>query len=254
MPPLDRHGASDFLRSPANEAAAALVLAPERWPSGRLALTGPAGAGKTHLARIAASVGDVVPVAARALTTATAERYADARLAVVEDVPAMADPPALERREAEEGLFHLYNLMAERGGRLLVTGRGAPVQWPIAMPDLASRLGSLTVARIGVPDDALLSAVLLKHGADRGLDLAPAAVTYVLCRIERSFAAAATAAAAIDRVATRRRRRKVTQQLATEALASLAEPEPETEDAGSGAAQPGAQPGLGADAERAERT
>ncbi|MEM6423246.1 MAG: hypothetical protein AAF698_11690, partial [Pseudomonadota bacterium] len=106
-------------------------------------------------------------------------------------------------------------------GRLLVTGRGAPVRWPIAMPDLASRLGGLSVATIGAPDDILLGSVLLKLGADRGLDLAPAAVDWTLRRIERSFAAVDAAADAIDRAATARRRRFVTQPLAAEALGAL---------------------------------
>jgi ATPase involved in DNA replication initiation len=45
-------GRTDFVVSPANAEAAALIAAPAAWPGGRLALYGPEGAGKTHLARV----------------------------------------------------------------------------------------------------------------------------------------------------------------------------------------------------------
>jgi chromosomal replication initiation ATPase DnaA len=45
-------GRDDFIVSPANAEAAALATDPARWPGGRLALTGPQGSGKTHLAHV----------------------------------------------------------------------------------------------------------------------------------------------------------------------------------------------------------
>ena len=45
-------GREDFFVSPANAEAVAMVEGWQGWPSRKLVLTGPAGAGKTHLAHV----------------------------------------------------------------------------------------------------------------------------------------------------------------------------------------------------------
>jgi len=56
---------------------------------------------------------------------------------------------------------------------------------------------------IGPPDDALLGAVLVKHFADRQLSVAPEVITYLVRRMERSFAAAGEITARLDAAALR---------------------------------------------------
>ena len=51
---------------------------------------------------------------------------------------------------------------------------------------------------LGVPDDALLRAVLIKLFADRQLAVDESLVSYVVTRIERSIAAARVAVATLD--------------------------------------------------------
>jgi hypothetical protein len=76
---------------------------------------------------------------------------------------------------------------ARRAGALTATP--PPAQWGLTLPDLDSRMRQATLARIEAPDDALLSALLLKLAHDRGLKLTPAILAHVLPRIERSAAA-----------------------------------------------------------------
>ncbi len=90
-----------------------------------------------------------------------------ARLAV-EDVDHIAGNPA-----AEQALFHLHNLVLAEAGVLLLTGTAPPSQWPLSLPDLASRMQGTSVAQLAPPDDALLMAVLMKLFADRQLAVAP---------------------------------------------------------------------------------
>ena len=66
----------------------------------------------------------------------------------------------------------------------------APRDWGLTLPDLASRVQAASVARLDPPDDALLSAVLIKLFSDRQITVAPALVAYLLPRMERSFDAA----------------------------------------------------------------
>ena len=75
-----------------------------------------------------------------------------------------------------------------------ISARRPPARWPIALPDLASRLRAAPAAAIGPPDDALLAAVLVKHFADRQVRVAPGVIGFAVRRMERSFAAAAALA------------------------------------------------------------
>ena len=48
----------------------------------------------------------------------------------------------------ERALFHLINLAREENAYLLFTARTAPATWPVAIPDLISRLRALPVATL----------------------------------------------------------------------------------------------------------
>ena len=56
------------------------------------------------------------------------------------------------------------------------------------MPDLLSRIQGTSVAQLQSPDDVLLNAVLIKQFNDRQIAIDPKVVTYLLKRMERSFA------------------------------------------------------------------
>jgi chromosomal replication initiation ATPase DnaA len=114
-------------------------------------------------------------------------------------------------------LFHLCNHLAAGGGSLLVSGREPPARWPIALPDLASRLGAASVARLDPPDDDLLAAVLVKLFADRQLAVEPGLIRYLVSRMHRSFAAAEKLVADLDRAGLARQR-PITARLAAEVL------------------------------------
>jgi chromosomal replication initiation ATPase DnaA len=204
LPIEPRFGRADFLPSDSNRAALELI---ERWPDGSaraLVLYGPPGSGKTHLAQLwCARCG--------------ARLIAGDRLSQPEALPAAV---AIDNADCapERALLHLYNLTLERGGHLLLTMPAPPASLTIGLADLASRLRSLPVVGIAPPDDTLLAAVLVKHFADRQLRVAPEVFSYLVARMERSFAAAATIAARLDRLALETGR-PVTVKLARAVLA-----------------------------------
>jgi chromosomal replication initiation ATPase DnaA len=117
--------------------------------------------------------------------------------------------------QAERAAFHLLNLAAAEGASVLVTGCAPPARWPIRLPDLASRLAILPLARLSAPDDALLAAVIAKQLDDRRLAYDPALPGWLATRIERSFAAAR---AAVERLDARSlaERRNLTRRFAAE--------------------------------------
>jgi chromosomal replication initiation ATPase DnaA len=196
LPARPALGRGDFFVSPANAAAVGMVSDDARWPLGKLALVGPEGSGKTHLAHVwAAETGARILPAADLAGSVLPALAAAGRIAV-EDMDRAPGDAATER-----ALFHLHNLLLEAGGRLLLSGRTAPARWPVALPDLHSRLAAMTVADLPVPDDALLSAVLVKLFADRQIAVSPALVAYLVPRIDRSFAAARDIVERLDRAA-----------------------------------------------------
>ncbi|WP_298720771.1 DnaA/Hda family protein [uncultured Ferrovibrio sp.] len=182
----------DFLVVPGNEAALGWLDRWPDWPNNALALHGNAGTGKTHLAHIwAAQVPQAQVIGADALTASTVDQLAQRPLAL-DDADRVGDPVAL---------FHLVNLMRERGHSLLLTGSSPPAQWPYALPDLMSRLKAMPAQGIEEPDDALLAAVLVKLFADRQLNVGEDVVKYLVARIERSCHAARHWVAALDAAA-----------------------------------------------------
>ena len=201
-----------FFPSPANALALETVGDWENWPQNRLLLIGPEGAGKTHLAHIWAEEAGAVPLHAAALAGLDPTAL-PARL-VIEDADLCAGTPA-----AEEGLFHLLNHQLSTGGHLLITARTPPRDWGLALPDLQSRLQSIAIARLEAPDDALISAVLVKLFADRQIMVPANLIPYLVLRMDRSIAAARDLVAALDARALALGR-PVTRALAAELLDS----------------------------------
>ncbi len=189
----------DFFVSPANAEALAAIDGWRDWPGGMLLLVGPEGAGKTHLARIWAEAAGADLVAGADLAEPAVPDLAALDALVVEHADEVAGDPA---REA--ALFHLYNLGRERGLALLLTARTPPRDWGLSLADLESRMQSLALARLAPPDDALLSAVLLKLFADRQVQVTPTLVPFLVARMERSIAAARRIVAELDRRALAR--------------------------------------------------
>jgi len=197
LPALSRLGRADFLPAAANEAALAFVDAWPAWPGPALAIHGPEGAGKSHLAAIwrARAAPLALPPEALAETPARA-LLGEANAVLLEDLDR-----ALARHALDAALFSLWTALAERRGHLLMTSRLPPARWPVRLPDLASRLRGATAVAVAAPDEDLLAGVLVKLLNDRQLRVAPEVVRYLLPRIERSFAAVHRLAEALDRAA-----------------------------------------------------
>jgi len=103
---------------------------------------------------------------------------------VVEDIDHIAGD-----RAAQTALFHLHNLMAERGHPLLLTSAVPPARASFSLPDLQSRMSGTAVSGIEAMDDALMMALVMKMFADRQIALKPDVLAYALPRLPRNYAA-----------------------------------------------------------------
>lgn len=216
LPPRPAMGRGDYFVAPCNEAAVAMLDRWADWPAGGLVLSGPEGAGKTHLAAVWRHETGAQEADAAALPGADPVALAEAcRFRVVED----ADRTVAGHADRERGLFHLYNALRSRDGRLVLTARTPPSRWPVGLPDLASRVRGLSAAEIGPPDDTLLGALLVKLFADRQLRASRPALDYMLRRVERSFAGVERIVAAVDAQALAAHR-EITRELVREMFAA----------------------------------
>jgi Bacterial dnaA protein len=178
---------ADFIVTSANEMAVRHLDAWGNWPVRSTLLVGPRKSGKSLLGRIfiARSGGRLID-------------DAEAR--------------------SEEELFHAWNEAQESRFPLLLISSNAPSEWSIALPDLRSRLHATPTVQIQMPDIDLMSALLVKALAKRGLVLMPDIANFAAAQIERSYIAVMRAADALDE-ASLSQKRAITHGLVKNALA-----------------------------------
>ena len=167
--------ADNFVEGFSNALARKALDAWPQWPGGVLALSGPAGCGKTHLAHVWA-------------------KQSGAQFVTPDSLPRQARGPlvvdALPDHMDETALFRLINDAAAGKVQALLIARQPPRLWPARLPDLKSRLCAMHRVEIEEPDDAVLAGVLKKLFADRQIVPDPPVIPYLLSRMERSTAAA----------------------------------------------------------------
>jgi chromosomal replication initiation ATPase DnaA len=213
--PPPTYAREDFIVAPGNREALAWIDRWPDWPAPALAVGGPPGSGKTHLASIWAA-----RAAAQAIDASALE---DKSVADLSELAAASPAIAVDNadRAPERALFHLYNLMRERRGHLLLIAAALPAQWSIALPDLASRLRAAPAVALAPPDDELLGSLILKQLADRQLHAGAGVVHYLVSHMERSADSARRIVAALDRRALAEGR-EIDRRLAADVLAELA--------------------------------
>ncbi|MDG5487168.1 chromosomal replication initiator DnaA [Sphingomonas sp. BGYR3] len=161
---LNPAGGSAFLVGEANADAVAQLDFWHGWPVQAALLVGPPRSGRTLFGRL--------------FVNRTGGR-------VIDDAEA----------QDERLIFHAWNDAQASGHPLLIIAGAVPPEWPVALPDLRSRLTATPVLRFQPPDDALLRAILIR-GFDRAAMVpAPDVIDWLVRRIDRSYAV-------IDRIVT----------------------------------------------------
>src|SRR4051812_19607968 len=122
LPHAENFAREDYLSGASNNAALGLIERWPDWPDRALALVGPEGAGKSHLAAIWADIAGARRVSARALGETNPPAALATGALVIEDAAADLD---------ERALFHLLNLMRQQDAYVLITAPIAPAQWRV---------------------------------------------------------------------------------------------------------------------------
>jgi chromosomal replication initiation ATPase DnaA len=193
FPRRPNYGRDTYFVTQANRSALELIDRWPDWPSNAAAITAPKGGGKTHLLNVWIHRARAVLIDGREMAISHAAHLPERFCAAIDDAQFCA-----ATKSGSEALFHILNRAHQEGGYVLLTGEVHPSQWPTGLADLRSRLGAVMTAEIDQPDDTLMAAVLTKLFSDFQLSAPPGLVSFIIARIERSYAAAGRLAHAMD--------------------------------------------------------
>ncbi len=188
--------AEDFIISGCNEEAYHWLMQWPDWSANAFYLYGDAGSGKTHLAHVWREKSR-----ARFLPEDELQSYIEGH----ETTPIILELSDISGNE--ERLFHLLNKTRQENTPLLLTYVLPPAQGGFRLPDVVSRLNALPSARLGQPDDTLMTVILTKLFADRQILVTDEIIQYLVKRLERSFSAVSHAVARLDEEALRQKQR-----------------------------------------------
>lgn len=184
-------GRDNFLVASPNEEAVAWIDRSPDWPDNILLLIGPEGSGKTHLCEVWKQKTGAQVLSLDELSALDISELASlaSTALILEDLGAGIP---------QEKLFHLYNLLKEKGGSLLMTSQFPVSAWDLTLADLKSRMGAIQITQIREVDDTLFASILLKLFSDRQLQVSPEVVQYLITRLERSFSEARRIVSVLD--------------------------------------------------------
>lgn len=200
---------------------AAAVDALQRWQPGRaIYLWGPDGAGRTHLLRAMGCGEDAYyfgpeddPALLKDTAAAETPPY---RLIAIDDIQRLD-------ADGQAGLFSLYNRWRELAAAsdafaLIIAGDRAPMAMPLR-EDLRTRLGWDLVFRLQMLSDEDRAQALRQRAADRGLQLSPEVIGWVLTHYARDMSRLSALVDALDRYSLEKHR-AITLPLLKELLAA----------------------------------
>ena len=165
-----------------------ILLCPEIWGNHALLICGEKGAGKTHLCYIYANTYNVPLVQGKDLNLDNLPELASAGCVV--DGIETAD---------ETMVFHLLNMAKEFHTHVVVSSQISLNN--VQLPDLHSRLCQAMRITLDLPNDDVLSTVLLKQFADRNLRLSSDVMSYIMPRMPRSYSGVALLVQVLDETA-----------------------------------------------------
>lgn len=180
---FDAHLRDDALIvSACNEQAISQV---EYWPAWVSPVTyfyGAKGSGKTTIAALWQNKANAISV-----TTENIQFYSESPQHLQNNKCLLIDD--VEKIKDETALFHLFNMVVEQRGFLLLTSYYHPSALPWKLPDLCSRVNAVPTFFIDLPDEASIEMLLMKCFAERQLKVEKEVVAYMSKRVERSFSA-----------------------------------------------------------------
>ena len=188
----------DFFVSKTNSLAVKILENWKNFSSSGLVIVGPSACGKTHLAAVWSKETSAKSYDISTFFGIDLNHLIDEKFIVLEDIEKLELIPKDKRLIIEENILHIFNSLSANNGKILFTSCKFPRFWEIGLKDLLSRIMTLTIIELNMPDDNLLAAVMAKQFQDRQIKVDDEVLTYAISRMERSFLFAKTLVEALD--------------------------------------------------------
>ena len=171
-------GRADYFVSKSNNEIVSWLDKWPKWLIFGLFLSGPSGSGKTHIANLLKQSSNGIVITNADIKKRNIINLIDFDCVIIEDV---------DYALSENSLLHLFNFLQENNSKIMLTSKISINKLNLKLPDLKSRLLSLSQVNIGWPDDHLLSRVIIKQFLDKGVKIDIEVVEYLIKRMDRSF-------------------------------------------------------------------
>ncbi len=111
------------------------------------------------------------------------------------------------KRDWEEALFNLYNQLKSHRRQLVIFSQSSPIQMPILLKDLKSRLGDMEIYKLKSISDRQKVEFLMEYGRSRGLGIAEDVADFILARTNREVRDIQSVVKNLDKQALAQKRR-----------------------------------------------
>ena len=168
----------DFFVSKSNFYAKKIIDSWPKWEKKIVNIAGEEYSGKTHLSKIFKSNTKALYLSVQQLDDEVLRLIKLSNCIVIED---------LNEDVNQKLLYSIFNLVEQDNKFLLVSSKKPVISMKFSLPDLVSRLKNCLIARLELPDDDLIYAIILKKFSDRQIMLDKKIIEYVVKRISRSY-------------------------------------------------------------------
>ena len=169
----------DFFVSKSNYFAYNLILNWPRWEKNIINLNGDKFCGKTHLTKIFIKKFKAFKIDAKNLSDEKIKEFKIHQNFVLENFD--------QNSVNEKLIYSLINIVEQDNKYLIINSRKALNKYSFKLNDLNSRLKNCLNAKIELPDDSLMFAIILKNFSDRQIFTDKKIINYVIKNIDRSY-------------------------------------------------------------------
>ena len=168
----------DFYVSSSNKYAFNIINGWPKWLKRIVNLYGEQYSGKSHLSKIFETKTTCLNIESINFTNEILIKFKTKQALIIEN---------FNFNIPEKLLYSLFNIVEQENKYLLITSLKPLNKFDFKLKDLNSRINNCLFVEIGVPDDELIYALIVKNFSDRQINIDKKIIEYIIKRINRSY-------------------------------------------------------------------